>query len=171
VNKIDGIIVTHKLYSGAGQDLYRYFKRHNKSVLLVEHSFSSYPDRRTTFSLFYKVNENIRWGINYRFFPDLICYIKDFLYTLSVLLRYPARYGIYFGCGGFNVIVGIMMKTLGWVDKVVFYTIDFTPRRFKNKILNNFYLLIDKWCVKFADEVWNLSERMFEARSLSENSK
>ena len=63
------------------------------------------------------------------------------------------------------------MKTLGWVDKVVFYTIDFTPRRFKNKILNNFYLLIDKWCVKFADEVWNLSERMFEARSLSENSK
>lgn len=30
MNKIDSMIVTHKLYNSAGQDLYKYFKRNNK---------------------------------------------------------------------------------------------------------------------------------------------
>ena len=44
-------IITHRLFTGAGQDLYRFLKKNNaRYVLLVQHSFSSAPDRRTTFT-------------------------------------------------------------------------------------------------------------------------
>ncbi|MFC1804511.1 glycosyltransferase [Candidatus Omnitrophota bacterium] len=158
------MIVTHRLYTGAGQDLYRYLKNNNSSVLLVEHSFASYPDRRTVFSFFDGKNESKKSGINFRFLPDILCYIKDFCYSFYAAARFPYRYKRYFGCGGFNVIPALILRALGRVDKVIFYTIDFAPRRFKNSILNLLYRFIDQIAVTFADEIWNVSERISQAR-------
>lgn len=163
------IIVTHRLFTGAGQDLYKYLKNKGMPVLLVEHSFASYPDRKTTFSIFDGKKEIKKNGINYKFLPDLACYIKDFTYSLSTAVRFPFRYHIYFGCGGFNVISGLILKLFRRVDKVVFYTIDFMPNRFHNRFLNRLYLLIDKICVIFADRTWNLSSRMSEGREKYNN--
>lgn len=163
------IIVTHRLFPGAGQELYKYFKSKGIAALLVEHSFMAYPDRRTTFSFFDGQKEAIRNGFDYKFLPDALCYIKDFIYSLYAVIRYPYSYYVYFGCGGFNALAGLILKLLGKVKKVVFYTIDFVPRRFNNPCLNKIYMLIDKVCVSFADRTWNLSNRMAQGREKYNN--
>ena len=158
------IIVTHRLFTGAGQELYRYLKNRNNAVLLVEHSFMAYPNRRTTFSFFDTHIETVKEGWDYKLLPDLLCYGKDFFYSLSVVLRYPLTYTTYFGCGGFNVLPGLLLKLLGRVDKVVFYSIDFSRQRFSNSFLNRIYMLVDKLCVTLADQTWNLNQRMAQGR-------
>ena len=163
------IIVTHRLFAGSGQELYKYFKNKNISSLLVEHSFMSYPDRKTTFCCFNGREELLKNSLDYRFFPDLLCYIKDFFYSLTVVLRYPYKFYVYIGCGGFNVLPGLVFKLFGRVKKVIFYTIDFSPKRFDNLLLNKLYFLIDKICVNHADYTWNLSNRMAKGRKKYNN--
>lgn len=163
------IIVTHRLYLGAGQDLYRYFKSISQPVLLVEHGFLSFPDRRTCFTEFNADKESVAQGLNYKFLPDIACHIKDFFYTLLVPLRFRRRFRVYFGCGGFNALVGIILKSVGLVEKVVFYTIDFVPNRFPNRFLNRIYMFIDRFCVFYADRTWNLNLRMVIGREKYNN--
>lgn len=165
-NPAINIIITHRLYPGSGQDLYKYHKDTGVPALLIEHSFMSHPNRMTTFSFYNGQVENIRNGINFKFLPDVICYFKDFIYSLSAALRYPFRFRIYVGCGGFNVLAGFILKLFGRVEKVVFYTIDFVPQRFKNPVLNSIYMLIDKFCVAKAYRTWNLNQRMAEGREV-----
>jgi glycosyltransferase involved in cell wall biosynthesis len=47
---------------------------------------------------------------------------------------------------------------------VIFYTIDYVPVRFKNRLLNFIYRKIDIFCAENADSVWNLSKRINDAR-------
>ncbi len=163
------IIVTHKLFPGAGQDLYRYFKNRKIPTLLIEHNFLTMPEKRTIFTYFDGERENKRLGLDYRFLHYFFCYIKDFVYTLYAVFLYPYKYKVYFGCGGFNVIAGLILKLFKRVDKVVFYTIDFMPDRFNNRILDKLYMVVDKFSIRYADQTWNVCARMVEGREKYNN--
>ena len=63
-----------------------------------------------------------------------------------------------------NSFSAILLKYIGITRKVVYYTIDFTPNRFKNYLINNLYHFIDKFCLLFSDRVWNISPRISEGR-------
>ncbi len=156
------VIVTHKLFNGASQDLYKYLKKNKKKVLLIEHDFSSLKTRISHFTFFNGKKELVKNTFNYFFLPDLLCYVKDFLYSFIYLLF--KQFDVFIGAGGFNALIGVLLKKLGRINKVIFYTIDFVPKRFDNKLLNKIYHLIDKYCVLNSDEVWNLSPRMAIAR-------
>jgi glycosyltransferase involved in cell wall biosynthesis len=69
------------------------------------------------------------------------------------------------GIDNLNAAAGILLRTLGRVDKVTYYVIDYTPRRFANFFLNALYHGVDRFCARKADVVWNLSERMREVRA------
>jgi glycosyltransferase involved in cell wall biosynthesis len=43
---------------------------------------------------------------------------------------------------------------------VIFYVIDYTPKRFENKIFNTLYFLLDVFCAKNADYIWSVSKRI-----------
>jgi len=47
---------------------------------------------------------------------------------------------------------------------VAYYVIDYTPKRFDNPLLNAAYHAVDRFCVRRADVVWNLSPRMQQVR-------
>ncbi|MCZ7355909.1 MAG: glycosyltransferase [Candidatus Methanoperedens sp.] len=163
-------IITHHLFTGAGQDLYRFLKKNNtRYVLLVQHSFSSLPDRKTTFTEFNKNKENIIECLDYKLFPDTIIYIKDFFYSFFGIFFNKNKFDLIVGCGGFNALSALSLKWAGKCEKVVFYTIDYAPIRFNNKFLNKIYHSIDKICVRYCDQTWNLSPRMAEGRGKYNN--
>jgi glycosyltransferase involved in cell wall biosynthesis len=64
-----------------------------------------------------------------------------------------------------NAFAGLVLRRLRKVRRVVFWTIDYVPRRFDSRILNWIYHRLDRYCVRACDETWNLSPRMAEARS------
>lgn len=90
-------------------------------------------------------------------------YIKDVLYTCFWCLR-VSRTDVYFACGNLNPIVGIVLRSIGVVKKVVYQSIDYYPIRFKNPFFNWLYFQMDKFCVRFSDETWNVNSKMVEAR-------
>jgi glycosyltransferase involved in cell wall biosynthesis len=63
-----------------------------------------------------------------------------------------------------NASAGILLKRLGRVEKVAYYVIDYTTRRFGNPLLNWIYQGFDRFAVRGSDVVWNLSERMRAVR-------
>jgi len=87
-----------------------------------------------------------------------------------ILMR-NAKWDLFVGSGNLNAFVGILLRKVGKVKKVVYYTIDYVPKRFENKLLNKLYHWVDKYCVKNADRTWNLSSRMAEAREKQKGMK
>lgn len=96
--------------------------------------------------------------------PTPMLFIKDMIYTLIWCLNHEGKWNIFFGMDNIDVLVALFLKKIGKVKKVVYYSIDYYPTRFKNKLLNWLYYQFDKICVKFADETWNVSEVMVKAR-------
>ncbi|MFA5009126.1 MAG: glycosyltransferase [Candidatus Paceibacterota bacterium] len=71
---------------------------------------------------------------------------------------------IFIGVDPLNALTGLLLKIFKRTKKFIFYTPDYSPKRFNNKILNNIYHLIDKTCVKYSDQVWNVSSRICGVR-------
>lgn len=96
--------------------------------------------------------------------PKPILFVKDMFYTFMWCLKFNGKWEAFFGMDNINVLVALFLKKMGRIKKVVYHTIDYYPTRFPNKFLNWLYFQFDKICVKYADETWNISEVMVEAR-------
>ncbi len=96
--------------------------------------------------------------------PDPCLYVKDFLYTVIWCIVLSEKYDLFIGVDPLNALAGLVLKKLGKVEKVAYYSIDYFTNRFENKILNKIYHFIDKLCVSYSDETWNLSPMMALAR-------
>lgn len=89
----------------------------------------------------------------------IIGYVKNIYRNL----RWLSSIGIidiFFGVNPLNAFSGIVLRRFAKVNKVIYYTIDFTPKRFNFAPLNYLYHLADKYCVTHADEVWNVSNQI-----------
>jgi glycosyltransferase involved in cell wall biosynthesis len=93
--------------------------------------------------------------------PDPWLWVKDFAFVLA---RGWRGSGLFVGIDALNAAAGVVLRAFGRVRTVVYYVIDYTPRRFRNPLLNGLYHAVDRFCVRNADVVWNLSERMREVR-------
>lgn len=157
-------IVTHVYATGPAQELEDFLKDKVLYLLFIGHPFSFAKDIRS----FYKVYSGGRlfkevMSKEYRF-PDILLYFKDFFLSLVWIIKDPASFDLYIGLDPLNALAGIILKKINKVKKVVYYTIDYTPKRFENPVLNAIYHKIDNYCVLKSDRVWNLSDKMTEAR-------
>jgi len=161
------IIVAHYLLYGAAHALRDYLKTKNIDKLLC--IFLPLISQRNTHIYEYKATkqgrikkirqQTVTRDINL----GTIDYLIDILQTVLIIL-FKGKYDVYFGFDPLNCLSGIFLKKIGRVKKVVFYSIDFVPIRFKNNLLNNFYHKIEIFCIKHADETWNVSPRIAEGR-------
>ena len=159
-------VVTHIFLTGPGDELVKYLTGLKADTLLIAHPFDYAAKARSYFTRenregVVKKGESILGK-----FPGAINYVKDFLTTVYFSVRFGRR-DIFIGINNLNAASGILLKKLGLVGRVVFYTIDYVPRRFENNVLNAIYHAMDRFAVKHADLVWNLSGRMVEAREKS----
>lgn len=90
--------------------------------------------------------------------------LQELIITLKIATEQKEKFDIFIGIDPLNALFGWLVKKLGKVEKLVFYTADYTPTRFENKIFNSIYHYIDRWVLKKADEVWNVSTRITELR-------
>jgi glycosyltransferase involved in cell wall biosynthesis len=94
---------------------------------------------------------------------EAVLYIRSFLRTIFWLMKGPHA-DIFVGLGTLDAFSGIVLRWLGKVDRVVFYSIDFVPDRFPHSWLGRLYNAMDRAVVVCADAVWNLSPVMVEMR-------
>lgn len=156
------VIVTHELLYGASQALRDYLiGRYDNSILFISH-----PIRRENHRSYFEAYHNKAREQNVQISRDdggtVWGYFRDIVITWRWLKN--RHVDIYIGVNPLNCIVGLFLKRLGQASKVIFYSIDFTPTRFANPMMNWFYHELEKWCVHGSDERWNVSDGITRAR-------
>lgn len=91
---------------------------------------------------------------------DLLLFLKDIIATLFFTLKLRRSFHLYIGVDSLNALIGIFLRKIGLVQKVVFYVIDYTPQRFSSPLKNVLYQFLCRTSAKFSDYIWNLSPRM-----------
>ncbi|MBI2268224.1 MAG: glycosyltransferase [Candidatus Blackburnbacteria bacterium] len=164
-------IVTHRSIMPCipGDDLKRFLLTHNcKSLLYIKHPLLLLKESYKLHSEVehYNGNSPVKTSKAPRvILPESGHYIKDFLYTTYWILKSRNTYDLYFGINNLNALAGLVLKKLGKVNKVIYYTIDLYPERFSNTFINWIYHKLDKLCVANCDETWNVSPFMKRFRA------
>jgi len=93
-------------------------------------------------------------------------YFKEYFLNVRLLAKKIGKNQdvTFVGFDPLNALVGINLKRKGLVKKSIYFTADYSIKRFDNKVLNWIYHLIDRFCVRKSDEVWNVSSRICDVR-------
>lgn len=166
------IVVTHKsiLPCIPGDDLKKFLLKNNcRTLLYITHPLLIMKESYQLLSEggYYtnsssqptKIFTAFHWVL-----PESFAYVKDFIYTVLWTLKTKQTYNLYFGINNINTLAGIILRKFGRVKKVIYYTIDLYPQRFKNQFINWVYHKLDKLCVRLSDETWNVSQAIAETR-------
>lgn len=157
-------IITHTFATGPGQELEVYLRGKVKNLIFIGHPL---PFCQELISVFKKYNYKGRlieekkvvgWHLS-----EILLYLKDVFLTFWWLLPRP-KSDLVVGINCLNAFCGWLLKKLGKTEKVVFYTIDYVPQRFKSPLINKIYHSLDSFCVRHSDLVWNLSPVMVKER-------
>lgn len=91
---------------------------------------------------------------------------RDFRFVWRWGWRLGSPRMTFVGVDNLNALIGLLLKRLGRCGKVIYYVIDYTPRRFSAGWLNACYQTVARWAARHSDEVWSLSRRMQEVHRI-----
>lgn len=160
------VITTHVYTTGPAQDLKEYLLNNKiKKLLFIGHPLFFDKKLKGSGYEIYKNGELERENYRkVRKISESISYIKDSILNIIWCFKNDKKWDLYVGSDNLNAFSGVVLKWLGKVDKVVYYVIDYNPKRFNNSLLNKVYHFVDQFCVKYCDETWNVSPKMELAR-------
>lgn len=157
------ILVTHELYYGAPQALRDYLVGQQvKELVYISHPIR--PENTKSRKDLYKDGKLFHSFSFIRPSGNVWWIVMDFFATIIWIIGLRGRYDVYIGVDPLNGLAGLLLRTLGLVRCVVFYSIDFTPKRFGQRIVNFLYHAIETFCVRFSDVRWDISPRIAEGR-------
>jgi glycosyltransferase involved in cell wall biosynthesis len=165
LKELNLIIVTHVFVTGPSQELEEYLKNKVKTLMFIGHPLSVSKTQLSFYRIY--VNGELRKEVNVVTLrlPELLAYSKDLIYTIMWTIKARKNFDIFFGVDPLNSFAGILLNRIKRARKVIFYTIDYVPKRFSNNFVNQIYHQIDSYCVNNSYQIWNLSSRMAEERT------
>lgn len=160
------IIATHTDTTGPAQNLLEFCVNSRLlKTLFISHPLSYREGMEGSSWALYAGGEKIKGdGLKNAKRNDLPDYIRHTLLNFWWVLKARGKWDIFVGVDNLNAFCGIILRWMGKTNKVIYYTIDFVPDRFDNKVLDKIYHWADIFCVKNADITWNLSPRMAQGR-------
>src|SRR5258708_525484 len=156
-------IVTHVYATGPAFLLEKYLQSRIKTLIFIGHPFSYSKDTRS-FMRIYENGELVQE--KYYVFKGLepMVYLKDVFLTFYWLMQFRRKLDYIIVVDNLNAFTGYILKLLHKTNALVFYTIDYVPNRFPNKMMNSVYHFLDRLAVRKSDIVWNLSSVMIAER-------
>jgi len=158
-------IMNGHIYEVPANTLVESLKLLNKPFIFVRHSMNGDFNSEV-----FKHDGSIVSHENLIPFPVKISFLRYFFeifFTIIYFLRKSQRKGkieVFFGVDPLNTVSGLILRRLGVVKKVVFYSVDYSKNRFENKLLNFLYQKLDTACTLNSDEVWSVSTRIVDLR-------
>jgi glycosyltransferase involved in cell wall biosynthesis len=89
--------------------------------------------------------------------------VYNALATLSLVLLTKEKYDVFIGSDGRNALIGLILRKLGFVKKVVYLSHSYVKS--SDSIKNAIIRSLDKHCSLSVDFVWNLSRRLVKIRN------
>ncbi len=162
------VIVSHTRFNekgqsthGTGSELAPLLEKKKKKYIYIQHSlFAGYATQIVQHSS--RKNNIIKKGFTSLPFPLRI--LQEFYLTISSVLQLQSGKIVFVGIDPLNAFVGVLLKKIGKVQKVIFYTADYATNRYENRVMNAIYHWFDHFAVKHADQIWNVSSRITSVR-------
>jgi glycosyltransferase involved in cell wall biosynthesis len=160
------MFASHYATSGPADALEEYAAERAERLVAIYHAFPYAPVVESRVRRWRRgglaSSRTSRWSARV---PGPLTWTKELAQTVWWGLRTPGRIDLFVGIDSLNALAGIVLRFLGKIDRVAFWTIDYVPRRFRNPLLNRIYHALDRLCVARCDETWNVSPRMATARA------
>lgn len=162
----NALIISHVYTTVPVEDLKEYLLSKNLDTLVyIQHPLLYKPTLPGSSCTIYRKGKIVQtYEKKHYKLPMLLTYVLDSLFTIYWTYKSRIHFDFVVCLDNLNTLSGILLKLLGRVKKVIFYTIDYVPNRFTNKTLNNFYHAIDKTAVRYSDKTWVLTQRMIDGR-------
>ncbi|MBI2613563.1 MAG: glycosyltransferase family 4 protein [Candidatus Levybacteria bacterium] len=157
-------IVTHTRTTGLSQFLKDWLLNKTKKLVFIGHPLYPSTESNSLMEIYEKGALKKNYNSPFIFKSGILLYIKDAFLTFYFFLKMGSKIDIAVGVNNLNTAALLLLKKMNFIKKVVYHTVDYAPIRFENKLLNNVYHAIDKWCCYNADILWNSSGRMNEGR-------
>lgn len=161
--KFRATVVSHVMLTGCNHALQDYLRPRVGTLLTIEHPLENTPGAHSTFKL--ESRTRAKRGSRSVRLPDALRFCAEFLMSIYWSLRLQPRAELYVGLDPLNAMSGLFLKAMKRVEKVVFYAIDFSPKRFESRLVNWIYHFVEVLCVRWSDQTWNLNAAMIDARA------
>lgn len=167
------VLVTHSRIYSASQALRDFLREGGcRNLLYISHPLPL-ADVADTERSYAEVSRGLKIvahrGAVLRSRNVIVSSVLEFFFTLWWVFNTRQTFDLFIGVDNLNALEGLLLKRLGRVKKIVYYTIDYFPTRFTQGWLNWLYHRLDKFCAQCADETWNVSPAMVEARKKFHN--
>lgn len=169
-SRYTAVIVCHDVMFGPPHELRDYLIRHKIGhMVFIGHRNRALPENniRRSYCAIYRNSLKIQtaYSPDISRLPEFVAYAIDCIWTLYWVMKFSRSADYYFGLGNMNACVGLLLKFVGSVKKVIYYVIDYIPDRFSNPLINRFYMKLDYWAALHADATWNYAPKMIDARN------
>lgn len=82
--------------------------------------------------------------------------LLDFISDVYFIVGTRKRFRLFIGVEGINTMAGLFLKRLGRVGAVVYYSYDYSDRRFPaSRLASRLFVLQDRLCLRNADVCWD----------------
>jgi glycosyltransferase involved in cell wall biosynthesis len=157
------IIVTHVRGTGPAIHLETYLTQQCPKVLSIYHPLVYESPAMSSYRLF-EDGKLVETGKHLLRGPEPAIRLQEVILTIRWVRRLAPRSDLFIGVDALNCIAGIMLRAMKHTKRVIFYVIDWSPKRFDNNILNGIYHLSDRAAALFATEIWNVSPAIDKGR-------
>lgn len=96
--------------------------------------------------------------------PTLILFIYQLFLTIFFIIWKPMKYDLCIACDNLSLISVFILRKVGLIKKLVYYTVDYSPKRYSNSLLNNLYQQMDRVASRISDVNWVAVENMITAK-------
>ena len=113
-------------------------KQKIENLLFIAHPLIFIKDNLKKSSRFelYKKGKLLRKGESFHWqLPEYLLYVKDLIYTILWSFRFIDKCDHFIGSGNLNAFAGHILKGLNRASNVIYYVIDYIPKRFSNKFI------------------------------------
>lgn len=163
----NALIISHgyRLSSGGpAQDLRDYLKSKIHNLHYIDQPFPHADYKETHFFIFKDGKlANLRKSIPV-IGPQWARYIQQFFFLFSFLLFSSTKYNLCLALDNHSVLTTYLFRKTNRIKKLVYYSIDYTPSRFKNPIMNYLYHLGDRLACRLSDVNWVVAKQMIKGR-------
>lgn len=112
-------------------------------------------------------NIHFRKKFWYSQFMLITVFAVYFISILKAARSFHKKFDIFIGVACFSTLMGLLLRKLGIVRYIIYYSIDYypMPQKFSfNTLVVKAFRIVDRLCVKNVDLVWHITPRIAEAR-------
>ena len=139
-----------------------YLRKNKKSYYFLRHPFWFEKDLKYSELIYFNWNnEKIIWKYK-KCDNETLDLLRNFILNFYIWFKLIWKYKKIIGFWSFNVVPNLFFR-LFWKE-IYFYWVDYSTKRFWNKILNWIYKVFETLSCKFSNKVFSSSERQKQAR-------